>query len=235
MTAQATPARNPTVFRIIEARTVRSNVLYFRDSPLNPTGIVLARYLVRRRCRVVFNNPFGSFHDTVAEAKREREQLDRLLTISTPRERLLVAAVALWLFIFVTWLFLGNVTRSLAVDGVLVDPGTNLSEAGRSVQALVWIESDVVPQIRAGMPAVLELGATDGEAGRMSVEVAAVSAVRLSEVPAALESAVPVSVHRLDIALDESFDLASIVGRECRIVIEVGTQSPIALLRTGRS
>ncbi|MDE2943164.1 MAG: hypothetical protein OXT63_03015 [Gemmatimonadota bacterium] len=190
---------------------------------------------MRRRCRVVFNNPFDSFHDTVAEAKQEREQLDRLLTISTPRERLLVVAVALWLFIFVAWLFFGNVARSLAVDGVLVDPGTNLSEAGRSVQALVWIENDVVPQIKAGMPAVMELGTADGEAGTVSVEVAAVSAVRLSEVPATFESAVPVSVHRLEITLDESLDLASIAGRECRIVIEIGTQSPVAFLRMGRS
>ena len=182
----------------------------------------------------MFNNPFNSFHDTVAEAKREREQLDRLLTISTPRERLLVAAIALWLLIFISWLFFGNVARSLAVDGVLVDPGTSLSEAGRSVQALVWIESDIVPQIRAGMPAVMELRAADGEAGTVSAEVAAISAVRLSEVPAAFESAVPVSVQRLDIALEESLDLASIAGRECRIVIEIGTQSPIAFLRMGR-
>ena len=183
----------------------------------------------------MFNNPFGSFHDTVAEAKQEREQLDRLLTVSTRRERLLVVAVALWLLIFVTWLFLGTVTRSLAVDGVLVDPGTSLSEAGRSVQALVWIENDIVPQIRAGMPAVIELGTADGEAGPVSVEVAAISAVRLSDVPAAFESAVPGSVHRLDIALDESLDLASVAGRECRIVIEIGTQSPVAFLRMGRS
>ena len=183
----------------------------------------------------MFNNPFGSFHDTVAEAKQEREQLDRLLTVSTPRERLLVVAVALWLLIFVTWLFLGTVTRSLAVDGVLVDPGTNPSEAGRSVQALVWIENDIVPQIRAGMPAVMELGTADGEADTISVEVAAISAVRLFEAPAAFESAVPVSVHRLDIALDESVDLASIAGRECRIVIEIGTKSPVAFLRLGRS
>lgn len=182
----------------------------------------------------MFNNPFDSFHDTVSEAKQEREQLDRLLTISTPRERLLVAAIALWLLIFVTWLFLGNVARSLAVDGVLVDPGTSLSEAGRSVRALVWIENDVVPHIRAGMPAVIELGTADGEARTISVEVAAIAAVRLSEVPAAFESAAPVSVHRLDITLDESLDLASVAGRECRIVIETGTQSPVAFLRMRR-
>ena len=44
---------------------------------------------------LMFNSPFGSFQDTVAAAKEEREQLDRLLTISTPRERLLVAAASL--------------------------------------------------------------------------------------------------------------------------------------------
>ena len=183
----------------------------------------------------MFNTPFNSFHDTVAEAKEEREQLDRLLTISTPRERLLVAAISLWLLIFAMWLFFGNVARSLAVDGVLVDPGTDIFEAGRSVQALVWIENDVMPQIRAGMPAVIELGTADGEAGTVSVEVAAISAVRLSEVPAAIESLVPVSVHRLDITLDEDLDPASIAGRECRIVIEIGTQSPISFLRMRRS
>ena len=183
----------------------------------------------------MFNSPFDSFHDTVAEAKQEREQLDQLLTISTPRERLLVVAISLWLLIFATWLFFGNVARSLAVDGVLVDPGTDLSGAGQSVQALVWIDNDVVPQIRAGMPAVMELGTADGEAGTVSVEVAAISAVRLSEVPAAIESAMPVSVHRLDITLDKSLDLASLAGRECRIVIEIGTRSPVGFLRMRQS
>ena len=182
----------------------------------------------------MFNNPLGSFHDTVAEAKQEREQLDRLLTVSTPRERLLVTVIALLLVTSITWLLFGSVARSLAFDGVLDEPGENLSEAARSVQALVWIENDVLPEITVGMPTVIELGMADGEAEAIVGEIAAIAAVRLPELPAAFESAAPVSVHRVHIALDESRDLSPIAGRKCRIVIEIGTRSPIAVLRPGR-
>ena len=70
----------------------------------------------------MFNNPFDSFHNTVAEAKEERERLDRLLTISTPRERLLVVGVAVLLLVLAAWLLLGGVARTVGVVGVLVDP-----------------------------------------------------------------------------------------------------------------
>ena len=82
------------------------------------------RTRMRRPRAVVFNNPFGSFQHTVAEAKEEREQLDRLLTISTPRERLLVVLIALLLLIFSAWLFFGNVSRTVAVEGVIAGTGT---------------------------------------------------------------------------------------------------------------
>ena len=67
----------------------------------------------------MFNNPFDSFHDTVAKAKEEREELDRLLTISTPSERVLVGAIAVLMLILGAWLFLGSVDRTAAIDGVL--------------------------------------------------------------------------------------------------------------------
>ena len=179
----------------------------------------------------MFNNPFDSFHNTVAEAKEEREQLDRLLTISTPRERLLVAAIAVMLLILGTWFFYGNVPRSLALDGVLVEPGEGLSEESRSLQALVWVKSDIAPYIKAGIPAVIELDMADGKADTLDGEVADISAVPLQGGLATLETAVPVSVHRIVVTLDESHDLTSLVDGECRIFLELGRQSPIALFR----
>ena len=176
----------------------------------------------------MFNSPFNSFHDTVAEAKEEREQLDRLLTISTPRERLLVAAIGLLLIALLAWLFFGTVTRSLAVDGVLVEPGASAPEGNRTVQALVWIESDAAPRIETGMPAAIELEVAGGEAGTLDGIIAAISAAPLPEELAAFASAAPVSVHRIDITLDEGLDLASLAGRECRIVIELGNHAPVA-------
>ena len=176
----------------------------------------------------MFNNPFDSFHDTVAEAKDEREQLDRLLTISTPRERLLVAGAAALLVVLAAWLVLGDVARSVSADGLLVESAGNPGGGSRSVQALVWLDSDVAPRIAAGMPAEIELTMTDGEPDTLGGEVVTIAAVRLAGELAEVESAAPVSVHRVAIALEEGVDLASLAGRECRIVIELGRQSPAA-------
>ena len=182
----------------------------------------------------MFNNPFDSFHDTVAAAKEEREQLDRLLTISTPRERALVAGIAVLLLVLAAWLFLGSVTRSVAVDGVLVEPDERPTEGHASVQAIVWVESGVAPHVEPGMPATIELAATDGEPGTLDGEVARFAAVALSDGLEELESVGPLSVYRVVVALDEGLDSASLPGRKCRIVVDLGRQSPAALLGMGR-
>ncbi len=233
----------------------------------------------------MFNNPLNSFHDTVAEAKEEREQLDRLLTISTPRERLLVVAIAVVLCVTLAWLFYGSVAHSIAVDGVLsasglveapsgqvevpAERGENGSvqveapagqgekstvqveapagqgekstvqveapaEGSRSVQALAWIDGGIAPQIEAGMPVVIEPDPADGEPGALGGTVRAISAVPFAGALAAFESGAPASVHRIDIALEESLDPDSLAGRKCRIVIELGRQSPITLFRMRR-
>ena len=167
----------------------------------------------------MFNNPFDSFHDTVAEAKEEREQLDRLLTISTPRERLLVVVIALLVFALAVWVFFGSVTRTVALDGVLVQPGDNSAGTNRSVQTFVWANRGVALQIKAGIPAAIEL-------------VSAISAVPSGKRLAAIGSAAPVTVHRVVITLDEGLDYTSVADRKCRIVIELGEQPPVRLLQT---
>ena len=182
----------------------------------------------------MFNNPFGSFHDTVAAAKKEREQLDRLLTISTPRERLLVAGIAVLLLVLAAWLVFGSVARTVAVDGVRVEPDERPIEGNRSVRAMVWVESGIAPRIEIGVPAVIELAATDGDPDTLEGEVARFAAVALSEGPAALISAGPLSVYRLEIALNEGLDPASVAGRKCRVVLDLGRRSPVALFETGR-
>ncbi len=183
----------------------------------------------------MFNNPFNSFHDTVAEAKKEREQLDRLLTVSTPRERLIVATIALVLVVFSAWLFFGNVTRSLAVDGVIVGYGENLSEDNRSVQVLIWTKGDAARDIHTKLPIVLELDTTDGEVVKFDGRITKFSSEALSEGLAMFESKAPVSVHRVDVALDEIHEFSSLTDTKCRIVIQIGSQPPIALFRVKRS
>ena len=184
----------------------------------------------------MFNNPFDSFHKTVGKAKKERERLDRLLTIATPGERALVALTAFVLLVFVAWLFFGNVARSVWVDGVLVEPAEYSVGDSPPLEAVVWLETDVAQQIEAGMPAFLEVVMTGGGDTRsLDGKVAAVAAVPLSAGSELIESVAPVSMHRVQIALDQGFDFASPDGMECRIVIELGQQSPIAFFVRRRS
>ena len=175
----------------------------------------------------MFNNPFDSFHNTVAEAKEEREQLDRLLTISTPRERLLVVGIALLLCIVAAWLFFGSVARNVTLDGVLAEPVLVLFEGKETVRALVWIDSDVAPRIEAGMPAAIDLTMTDGKADALGGVIETITPV--SETLAAFQSAAPVSVYLVEILLDEGVDLPSLARMECRVFVELDRQSPVAL------
>ena len=223
----------------------------------------------------MFNNPLNSFHDIVSDAKEDREQLDRLLTISTPRERLTVALIALILGILLGWLFFGNVARSLVVDGVLAGQGEsmagqgenpaaqdvlagqgesmagqgenpaaqgenpaaqdeNASEGSRIVPAFIWAETDIASHIEDGMPVMIETDLADGEKGEHGGTVRAISPMPFAGGPGAIGTEAPVFVHRIDIALDERLDLNTLADMKCRMVIEVGRQTPISLFLTRR-
>ena len=186
---------------------------------------------VRRLHKAMFNNPFDSFHNMVAEAKEEREQLDRLLTISTPHERMLVAAIAGLLALLLAWLLFGSVARSLTLDGVLAGTGERALTHESSLQAMVWVKRDVAAQIQVGQPARIEFSDADGHVHTLAGEVARISTLPLSEFLAMFEGRAPLSVHRLTVLLDERPEIASPARRECQIVIEVGRQSPVARLR----
>ena len=179
----------------------------------------------------MFNNPFESFHDMVAEAKEEREQLDRLLTVSTPRERLVVAAIAVFLLILSAWLLFGNVARSIEFNGILVEQAQTLPEGNRLVQALVWGQGSSAQSIEAGMPVLLEL---DAKAGTLGGKVKSLSAIPFPDELSALPPAASMFLHRVDIALEEDLDPGSLTNRECRLVIGLGRQSPIELFLTTR-
>ncbi|MCY4012329.1 MAG: hypothetical protein OXG82_06400 [Gammaproteobacteria bacterium] len=177
----------------------------------------------------MFNNPFDSFHNTVAEAKEERERLYRLLTISTPRERLLVAGIASLLLFLAAWLVLGGVTRTVSVVGVLVEPGEAASEVNRPLEALMWIPRDVAPRLAPGMRVVVEFARADGGADARGGRIAMIASVPYSGPLAGLEAAAPVAAHLLHVALDEAPDVEARAGTQCRIAIELGRQSLVTL------
>lgn len=185
----------------------------------------------RRLRTVVFNNPFGSFQDSVAAAKEEREQLDRLLTISTPRERVLVAVIGAFSLLLAAWFFFGDVARNVTVDAILVEPGNDLPTNSPSLHALAWIEKSVESQVRVGLPAVVRLTGANGEDRTFEGEIGEISTAGLSGQLAEFALLAPVSVHLVKVMLADDLDVEIDAGTQGEIVIEVGRHSPIALLR----
>ena len=105
--------------------------------------------MAKQKQRSLFNNPF---HNIAAEAKNDREQLDRLLRITAPHERFALGCIGLVLLAFVAWSLFGSIVRSVTVDGVLVAPGERrtavTAEPGQLLEFLV-APGD---RVRAGQP-----------------------------------------------------------------------------------
>ena len=180
----------------------------------------------RRLYPAVFSNPFDSFHNTVADAKEEREQLDQLLTISTPHERLLVGVIALIVAVLAAWLFLGSVSHSRAVDGVVAEPAS-----GDGLQLLVWAGHDNTMPAEPGLPATVRLITDDGMA-RQTLKGQIVS---ISTVPPADDLAVPVTLYLVDIEFDQDLAATIPAGTRCRIDMELARRTPFSLLGRGLS
>ena len=183
----------------------------------------------------MFNSPFSSFEEIVAEAKEEREQLSRLLTVSTPRERHLLIAICLFVAVWAAWLVFGSISRDIAVEGLLVESAQDVVGEGQPVFAVVWADGDVAKQISTGMHAVMELNVNDGKTLALEGVIDEVSALPLSQELAALGSVAPMFALRLGVALNDDLDLSSLESQECRILIEVEEQSPVSLLGAMRS
>ena len=106
----------------------------------------------------MFNNPFRQ--DALA-SRNQRQQLDHLLRITAPHERIVLLVVGLILLGLVAWAFLGSVRIGVAADGVLIEPGerhdVGAVESGNLLEYLV-APGDLVtvgdPIARQSVPAL---------------------------------------------------------------------------------
>lgn len=88
------------------------------------------------------------FLDDAAASRNKRQQLDHLLRVAAPHERVILAGIGVALLALLVWLLFGTVVRSVTVDGVLLKPGVRhevvSTEPGHLVKFLVtrgdWIE-----------------------------------------------------------------------------------------------
>lgn len=86
----------------------------------------------------MFNSPFRA---AALASRNQRQQLDRLLRITAPHERIVLAGIGLVLVALVVWGFFGTIVRSVTIEGVLIEPGARhpvvSTEPGHLVELLV--------------------------------------------------------------------------------------------------
>ena len=66
------------------------------------------------------NTPFRA---EAAAHRNQRQQLDHLLRITSPHERIVLGGIGLVLLAFIGWALFGSIVRDITVDGLLVAPG----------------------------------------------------------------------------------------------------------------
>lgn len=188
----------------------------------------------------MFDNPFDSFHNAVAEAKEEREQLDRLLTISTPRERILLVVICITVAVFAAWLFLGKVTQSVVIDGMLTIPVETAQAANTSTHSTisaksVWLTHEEVRRISPGLGAEIEVTSSAGETMTINGKVSEITTARVDEELQPSQTNVMPRLYLVSITLSEEIDATAIRNTNCRILIELDRQSPITLFGMRRA
>ena len=86
----------------------------------------------------MFNNPF---REVAAANRNQRQQLDHLLRVTAPHERIILAGIGLVLLAAAAWVLFGSVVRSVTLDGLLIEQGERLevvsNERGHLVEFLV--------------------------------------------------------------------------------------------------
>lgn len=182
----------------------------------------------------MFQDPFEPFHEIAAQAKEEREQLNRLPTVASPGQRLLAATCGLTLFALAGWLFLGSVSPSVSLDGVIVGAAGNPAAANGTAQAMVRLEPDLARRLAPGMQLAVELATAGGEESRVTGEISSLTVLADTDGARARIAAAPAATHRLGISLGDSAGGGAADGSECRIVISLGEFSPASLMGFGR-
>lgn len=86
----------------------------------------------------MFGNPFI---EEAADSRNKRQQLDHLLRVTAPHERVILAGIGLVLLMLVAWALFGSIVRSVTIDGILIEPGVRhevvSTEPGHLVELLV--------------------------------------------------------------------------------------------------
>jgi len=117
----------------------------------------------------MFNRFGNSFREQAMAASENRQQLDRLLRVTAPHERIVLAATGLLLASLGIWVLFGSIDREITLQGVLLEPGQRYEvvamEPGYLVEYLVEPGDRVEPGTGIARQMVPAPAGEAGEAG----------------------------------------------------------------------
>ncbi|WP_428101150.1 HlyD family efflux transporter periplasmic adaptor subunit [Candidatus Rariloculus sp.] len=94
----------------------------------------------------MINSPFRK---EALDTRDQRQQLDRLLRVAAPHERIMLAVIGTALLALVAWALVGSVPYGVTVEGVLIRPGIRheavAEESGQLLELLVRPGDRVAP------------------------------------------------------------------------------------------
>lgn len=182
----------------------------------------------------MFGNQFDSFHNTVAEAKKEREQLNKLLTISTPKERVLVIVIGVTILVLAAWLLFGQVPMSISVAGEFNVPHEYADEPDMPGLEMVtvrsdWLTSEDIRHVTPALPANIGILMSNGEQVSLKAEVLSITSLHDAISEPTLQQRLGRNFHQVVLTLTEPHDQAILHKQECEIQLLLGKRSVASL------
>ncbi len=172
----------------------------------------------------MLQNPFS---EDLAASKGKRQQLDRLLRVTTPHERFMLAGIGLLLCAGLAWTLFGSVTHSIVRDGILLGTSAHGTQ-NQTLQALLYLSSAQAQALQAPAPVSIEITLPDGSSQRLPGEVTALRDGGHWLLPAAAGSP-----SRVEITLPRTANLAVAEEIPCRLHIVLGRRAPVQLFLHG--
>ena len=179
---------------------------------------------------LVFNNPF---REEAAGNRNKRQQLDHLLRVTAPNERIILAGIGLVLLATAAWALFGSIERSVTLDGLLLSEARHEAVAGGGIHVVALVRLENAEPIRPGMPAAVELEMSDGGTQRVEGEVSGIAPGTLPEWLVTQTPLAELGLSRLEVRLDHAAALDLDDGAPCRIRVVLGRQTPAALFEAG--
>ena len=190
---------------------------------------------------LMFNNPF---RERAIAASANRQQLDRLLRVTAPHERIALVAVGLILVVVGAWALFGTIDREVALDCVLLvserrdkasrEAPLQAEDAGdRRLGASMLAAPRVARLLHPGMPASVEVQLPDRATRRLEGSVSTVAAGWSPAWNLELPATAADSTQRVDVYLPPMSGLEVPNGTPCRARIDLGPHSLAELLGLG--